>query len=132
MKDCNQCGKCCVKYGADGLSVSEEEVDWWKASQPQIFSYVAKGEVWFQPKTGKRVEVCPWLRKEQSDSAGREIYTCDIYFNRPDDCKHYPTSIDEMIRDGCEMLDEQDIAEPVKAQKRLDVLMIDSRPSLEN
>ena len=79
------------------------------------------------PATGKQLELCPWLRKV----AGQNKYTCDIYSDRPDDCRFYPTTIEEMIRDECEMLDAQDLIRPKQAQKALDKLMADSRPSVE-
>ena len=58
---------------------------------------------------------CPWLRKLPN----QDKYACRIYFDRPDECKHYPTTISEMIRDGCEMLEPRDLKDPGAAQKRL-------------
>jgi hypothetical protein len=49
----------------------------------------------------------------------------------PDECKHYPVTIDQMVKDECEMLEVQDLAKPKQAQKVLDRLMADSRPSVE-
>ncbi|GAA0408941.1 hypothetical protein GCM10009133_16850 [Cocleimonas flava] len=59
------------------------------------------------------------------------VYTCDIYFDRPEDCRYYPSTIAEMIKDGCEMMDDNDKANPKKAQQDLDRIMVDSRPALE-
>ena len=59
------------------------------------------------------------------------VYTCDIYYDRPEDCRFYPSTIAEMINDGCEMLNENDKANPKKAQQDLDRIMADSRPALE-
>jgi Fe-S-cluster containining protein len=56
-------------------------------------------------------------------------YTCSIYLSRPEDCRHYPSLISEMIRDECEMIEAIDLGRPAQAQKELDVLMQDSRPS---
>ena len=70
---------------------------------------------------------CPWLRKLPN----QKKYGCRIYLDRPDECKHYPTTIDEMIRDGCEMLEPQDLRNTRAAQQRLDTLMADSRPPLK-
>ena len=69
----------------------------------------------------------PWLRKVPN----KEIYTCDIYFDRPEDCRHYPTTIEEMVNDECEMIEVQDLANPKKAQIALDKLMADSRSPLD-
>ena len=69
---------------------------------------------------------CPWLRK----LPGQNKYICRIYYDRPDECKHYPVRIDDMIKDECEMLEPRDLAKPNEAQKTLDRLMADSRPPL--
>lgn len=80
------------------------------------------------PDTGKPLAVCPWLRK----LSGENKYVCDIYDDRPDDCRLYPTSIEEMVRHECEMLEVHDLVNPTLAQKTLDKLMADNRPSLQN
>jgi Fe-S-cluster containining protein len=69
---------------------------------------------------------CPWLRK----LPGQDKYICRIYYNRPDDCKHYPVTIEQMLNDECEMLEPRDLADLKKAQRTLDLLMADSRPPL--
>jgi Fe-S-cluster containining protein len=56
-------------------------------------------------------------------------YTCDIYHDRPEDCKHYPITIAQMVKDECEMLEVKDLANPKQAQKSLDNIMTDSRPN---
>lgn len=76
------------------------------------------------PGTGKQIALCPWLRKLPD----QEKYTCDIYYDRPDDCKYYPVTIEQMVNDECEMIEIQDLAKPKKAQKELDKLMAESRP----
>lgn len=124
MKECNQCGKCCTLYGGGGLSVSASEIDWWENNRPDVADYVSGGKIWISPVTGKQMLRCPWLRKLPSQNK----YVCRIYFDRPDECKHYPVTIAEMVRDGCEMLEPRDLDRPVQAQKVLDVLMSDSRP----
>ncbi len=47
------------------------------------------------PDTGKQLELCPWLRKLPD----QEKYICDIYYDRPDDCKHYPVTVEQMMND---------------------------------
>ena len=127
MKDCNQCGKCCIKYSNGSLSVSVRQADYWDNYKPEIYRYVNQGNIWFHPETGKQVELCPWLRKEPNQNK----YTCDIYYDRPDDCKFYPSTINEMIIDECEMLEEKDLSSPKQARKVLDKIMADSRTSFE-
>ena len=124
MKECNQCGKCCTKYSNGGLSASESEIKFWDVFRPEIYDYVSDGKIWMNPKTGKQLELCPWLRKQPDQN----IYTCDIYYDRPDDCKHYPVTIEQMIEDECEMIEERDLGNSKYAQKKLDKLMADSRP----
>lgn len=125
MKECNQCGKCCVKYSNGGLSASEDEIKYWDLFKPEIYEHTHNGKIWYSPNTEKELKICPWLRKEPNQNK----YTCDIYFDRPDDCKYYPVKIEQMIQDECEMLEKRDLDDPKHAQKKLDKLMIDSRPS---
>ena len=127
MKECNQCGKCCTLYGGDGLSVSAEEIDGWETHRPDIAAYVSGGKIWINPETGQQMLHCPWLRKVP----GEPKYLCDIYFDRPEECRQYPVTVEEMLRDGCEMLQPADLERPKKAQQALDALMADSRPPLQ-
>jgi uncharacterized protein len=127
MKDCNQCGKCCVKYSNGSLSASASEIELWEIFKPDIYQYVRDGKIWVDPQTGEQIERCPWLRKIPN----QEKYTCDIYYDRPDDCKHYPVTIEQMVKDECEMLEAYDRAKPKQAQTTLDKLMMDSRPACE-
>ncbi len=127
MKECNQCGKCCIKYSNGGLSASTSEIESWEIFSPEIYRYISNGKIWFDPSTGKQIEICPWLRK----TPNQEKYTCDIYYDRPEDCRHYPVTLEQMISDECEMLDAQDLKNPKQAQKTLDKLMADSRPPVE-
>jgi Fe-S-cluster containining protein len=126
MKDCNSCGKCCIKYSNGALSASKQEVELWEVFNPDIAEYVRKGEIWADPETGKLLELCPFLRKEIGTNISQEKYTCDIYFDRPDDCKYYPSNVQEMILDGCEMIEEADLKDLKKAQAKLDIIMKDS------
>lgn len=127
MKACNQCGKCCIKYSNGALSASASEIESWKIFRPDIYSFVRDGKIWMSPETGKQLTLCPWLKKLPDQNK----YICDIYDDRPDDCKYYPTTIEEMVKDECEMLEAQDVANPKQAQKILNKLMADSRPAFE-
>lgn len=124
MKECNQCGKCCTRYGGGSLTATNAEIDWWEEYRPEIFDHVGDGKIWVSPITGKTMARCPWLRK----LPGQAKYICRIYFDRPDDCKHYPVDIEQMVRDDCEMLEPRDLAQPKRAQEKLDLIMADSRP----
>ncbi|MEE9491785.1 MAG: YkgJ family cysteine cluster protein [Gammaproteobacteria bacterium] len=124
MKDCNQCGKCCINYSDGGLSASAEEIDFWENYRPEIYRYVRDEKIWMDPETGKQLVRCPWLKKLPAENKT----ICEIYFDRPEDCKFYPVTIAQMVNDECEMLDAHDLVKPKYAQKVLDKLMSDSRP----
>ena len=127
MKECNQCGKCCVNYSNGGLSATADEVEYWEIFRPHISNFVSGGKIWIDPDTGQQLKRCPWLKQ----LPGEEKYICDIYFDRPDDCKHYPVTIEQMVKDECEMLEPKDFADPTQGQNDLDLLMIDCRPSVK-
>lgn len=126
MKACNSCGKCCIKYSDGALSASASEIELWQIFNPEIAEYVHDGEIWAEPTSGKLLTLCPFLRRN-SDAKSNVKYSCDIYFDRPDDCKYYPSNVQEMINDECEMIEAADLKDKVKAQQQLDIIMIDSR-----
>ena len=123
MKNCNQCGKCCLKYSDGGLSATADEIESWRTFSPHIYQYVSDGKIWMDPVSGDQLKVCPWLEK----APGQNKYTCAIYQQRPEDCRFYPSNIEEMIRDECEMLEPEDLINQKRAQKCLDKLMASSR-----
>ena len=106
----------------------KSEIEYWETFRPDIFNYVSNGNIWMNPDTGKLLEQCPWLRHLPKENK----YICDIYDDRPDDCKHYPVTINQMIKDECEMLEVKDLSNPKQAQKSLDKLMPGSRPSVDS
>jgi Fe-S-cluster containining protein len=128
MKACNQCGKCCIKYGGGDLAATKEEIALWEVFEPAIFAYVKDDKIWFDPDTQQPLERCPFLEVEPSENLNLPTkYTCSIYLNRPEDCRHYPSLISEMIRDECEMIEITDISNTTRAQQALDKLMQDER-----
>jgi Fe-S-cluster containining protein len=132
VKACTQCGKCCTKYSQGGLSATAEEIEMWALFRPDIADYVQNGKIWMDPNTGQQIDLCPFLRlAPKSAESMQDIYTCDIYFDRPDDCKFYPVTIKQMLDDECEMIEIQDLSDLKQAQKRLNILMADSRPAYE-
>ena len=78
------------------------------------------------PVDHQPLDRCPWL----SNEAGSAVFSCAIYHDRPEDCRHYPVTLAEMARDGCEMLELRDLDNPRAGQRALDQLMSDSRPPL--
>lgn len=134
MKECNQCGKCCIKYGDGGIEATIEEIELWEIFRPHIHAYVQNNKLWFDPKSGEQLTQCPFLEKMPSpeSSSAAVKYTCSIYHDRPEDCRLYPSSISEMINDECEMIETVDITNQKQAQSKLDKLMSDSRPKNSN
>jgi Fe-S-cluster containining protein len=124
MKDCNSCGKCCETAGNGGLSATAEDIEHWETYRPDIARYVQGRKIWIDPATGEYFARCPFLQKE----TGSKKFTCDIYDDRPEDCRHYPVDIAQMLHDGCEMLERRDLLDIRRAQKKLDAIMVDSRP----
>ena len=126
MKNCNQCGKCCKRYGGRDLSASTRDLEHWEDHRPDIFRYATDGKIWISPVTGRQMPRCPWLRKLPQQNK----YVCRIYEDRPEDCRHYPVTIEQMVSDDCEMLEPRDLNDVKRAQRALDRLMADSRPAL--
>lgn len=119
MKACNACGKCCVKYSNGQLSASREDIDLWESFRPDISEYVVDGQIWFEPSTQKLIELCPWLKKDPNSNR----YLCDIYLDRPEDCRTYPATISDMLKDDCEMLEPSDLRNLKQAQETLNKIM---------
>lgn len=129
MKECNQCGKCCLLYSDGGLSATAQEIESWQVFEPEIARYVADGQIWVDPASGKRLEHCPWLQALPQETRSSPVrYGCRIYHQRPQDCRQYPVTVADMVRDGCEMIEAVDLGSPKAAQLRLDDLMAESRP----
>ena len=102
----------------------------WEIFRPHIYKYVRDGKIWVDPDTYEQLSYCPFLEKipGKNNSPQQEKYSCGIYRDRPEDCRLYPTSIEEMIRDECEMIESIDLKDPKRAKIKLDALMSDSRP----
>ncbi len=135
VQACNSCGKCCLAYADGGLVASQHDLQWWQAARPDIAAYVSDGQIWMDPDSGDRLTRCPWLQVIATADTASPKYQCGIYADRPEDCRQYPVTVAEMERDGCEMLQVQDLrpdtpAKRRQAQQRVDQLMSDSRPGV--
>jgi len=107
MKKCNQCGKCCIKYNGDLGMATQKDLDVWKLNKPEILNYIYSKmmpDIWLDPITGEEVDECPWLMNDNK----KEIYSCKIDNFRPEVCRNYPVSINQMKNDKCEMLEPDD------------------------
>jgi len=114
MRPCNQCGKCCLRYGGGNLVAEQHEIDAWEEHRPDIFAFVSHGKIWCAPGTNHVLDRCPWLEGQSPP------YTCAIYFDRPEDCRSYPGTLNDMVRDECEMLELKDLARPETARITLE------------
>jgi Fe-S-cluster containining protein len=122
MKACNSCGKCCIKYSNGDLSASDDDLELWESLRPDIYRYVRDGKIWMDPKTGKQIELCPWLRRDPTQIQ----FSCTIYFDRPEDCRIYPARVSDMINDECEMLEPKDLVNLKLAQQQLELKFQDT------
>ncbi|MDO6447523.1 YkgJ family cysteine cluster protein [Colwellia sp. 1_MG-2023] len=117
MKACNQCGKCCIKYGDGGIEATVEEIDLWEIFRPDIYQFVRDYKIWYEPNTQQPLNQCPFLEIVSTENTTKQVkYTCGIYEDRPEDCRLYPSSITEMIRDECEMIEIIDLSHPKQAK----------------
>ena len=79
MKECNQCGKCCLAYSDGGLSATAEEIEGWEIFNPAIAEYVVDGQIWMDPATGEQLTCCPWLEVlPEGPDSGAIKYGCRI------------------------------------------------------
>lgn len=110
MKLCNQCGRCCLKYGGGaGLGMaSSDDLLIWELERPDILDYVYSADlpdIWIDPVIGEEMDSCPWLK----GNCDNKIYSCAIDDVRPTVCRNYPVDIEQMRKDGCEMLEQSDV-----------------------
>ena len=87
MRDCSTCGnKCCIAWGAAGLSVTDEDIQKWKEASSHLLRYIVDKKVWFDPDTKVKLSICPFLSKN-----GCTIYPKDGEADiRPSICGAYP------------------------------------------
>jgi len=107
MRECTQCGKCCLKYGGSGLGgATDEDLAMWEETRPDIMQYIDEvcPDLWVSPVTGEEMFRCPFLRKRPK----QDKYNCRIHDVRPWVCRDYPVSIQQMLDDECEMLEKTD------------------------
>jgi len=83
--NCIKCGKCCRVWS--NLSITKEDISRWQNTD--MMKYVVDNEVWFDPETKERLQVCPFLIDN----------TCSIHpgedgedgeDKRPSICRKYP------------------------------------------
>jgi Fe-S-cluster containining protein len=104
---CRQCGQCCGRMrDAFQGRVSLEEVEYWQGlGLTRILRLVqarqtpngAVFRAWVNPRTGRYLDRCPWLRKGPDGQAR----LCAIHAHRPLKCRSFPLSRDHAEYSGC-------------------------------
>ena len=91
-----QCGKCCLEWGAYFVLITAEDIDrWMNENRHDILRYIefinkdtAFG--WVNPQNRTRLSRCPFLyKKDKSD------YFCLIHTTKPKRCKDYSCVVSE-------------------------------------
>lgn len=100
-KLCTGCGICCEMYGHN-LYATKEDIARWRQKAPWLLEYVLAldelNDLWRNPITGDEMERCPWV----GQAGGKRI--CRIHHLKPDICRGYPYSVEQMRDDACEIL----------------------------
>jgi len=106
-KPCTQCGKCCIKYpalSADGLDLLRWQYNKRDDILARAFTIHPFGADLWLTKSGYEAHRCPFLRKR----INQQKYDCTCYEDRPNVCRGYPYDYDQMRRDHCEMIGENE------------------------
>lgn len=112
---CERRDSCCVQVSQ--INPSEEDITRWVYTcryrilqycngwhedcrlwaKEKLISYLIKdmnNEMWFDPKTGEELDVCPFLRKTR----GKNMFKCTIHDTKPQTCRKYTCNPDDMKR----------------------------------
>ena len=84
---CLACGDCCKEFSWH-LKASERDIERWRQlGRDDLLSRVNRlGWIWVEPRTKKRLPVCPYLVRTTPEKAH-----CAIHDIKPDICRAYPT-----------------------------------------
>ncbi len=103
---CNNCGICCKKYVGSLMATVEDMKRWEDEERDDILerTFLLADEfhhfrddqliadLWIT-KQGNEPHACPWWHR----STG-----CRIHDTKPQQCRDYPISLEQAVRDGCE------------------------------
>lgn len=83
------------------LRATEDDIARWEAEgRDDILAYESLGDLWIK-EDGTECTRCPFLRRDR----GAPTYRCRIHDTKPHTCANYPVSYDQMVQDGCEIVD---------------------------
>ncbi|OIQ63228.1 flagellin N-methylase [mine drainage metagenome] len=105
---CTRCGKCCTNasYMLTLFATPNDILRWRREGRSDILRYapvfqeIGSADLWIDPVSGNELSRCPFLKR--SRGAGGK-YLCSIHETRPDVCRGYPYSMEQMREDGCEI-----------------------------
>lgn len=102
---CTGCGKCCMAYAHCLGTLGEAEFERLPEEAKALcrpFYEDADGRVYeaFAHPPGAPGDRCPFLRAGEDGVA----YRCAIHRDRPNVCRGYPYSLEQAVRDGCEII----------------------------
>ncbi len=90
---CQQCGLCCTKYSGGLTAKAQDIVRWRREGREDILKHVfifesggeiMGGDIWLNPRTGRKMGACPFLKKR----GGKSV--CLIHDTKPGVCRKYP------------------------------------------
>lgn len=104
---CNGCGKCCLdsSYMLNLPATLSDIRRWRKEGREDILEYVdflGEGVYDLWVKEGKSLPRCPFVRKDRN----KPTYHCTIHETRPQACRGYPVTAEQMVKLGCEIVGE--------------------------
>lgn len=104
MQVCDQCGRCCFTEGMYIHATKSDLERWEKIGFTDILQYLDPEtlELWVDRKTGKKMEVCPYMCSASNLEDRRIMYFCLIQDKKPEKCKAYVCLRKEM---GTELSD---------------------------
>lgn len=84
--ECLACGECCRAFSWH-LKASPRDIErWQRLGRTDVLARVNRlGWLWYDPDTGKRLGLCPYLVETAPDKAH-----CAIHDIKPDICRAYP------------------------------------------
>jgi len=102
---CTRCGKCCTNenYMMTLTASAKDVARWRREGRDDILRYVAQVGLGFYDlwvDDGVELARCPFLRKDR----GAATYRCRIHETRPETCRRYPVSYEQMVADECEII----------------------------
>lgn len=86
---CLACGVCCDLWGGHLRATPRDLARWRAEGRKELLARVGRrDEIWVDPASGERLELCPFLVR-----TGFETAHCAIHQTKPELCRAYPTRV---------------------------------------